>query len=103
MAALCQPRTRLFTALRSSRRSLTSATTDASEKRLFSPDDWTAFQVERAERSTLGQSLTNPATCVTGAEIVHQSTSSQNLARHRLETTRGNLTIPYIVQPPRAT
>ncbi|KAI0255361.1 ribosomal protein S2, flavodoxin-like domain-containing protein [Lactifluus subvellereus] len=52
MTALCQPRTRLLAVLRHSRRHFTSVT-DASEKNLFSQDDWTAFQVDRAERATL--------------------------------------------------
>ena len=54
MATLCPVRRRLFSALlRQPRRSFTSAT-DSSEKRLLSQDDWTAFQLDRAERTTLG-------------------------------------------------
>ena len=42
----------LRTTLRDPRRTLTSLA-DVPEKRLLSQDDWTAFQVQRAERSTL--------------------------------------------------
>ncbi|KAI0282510.1 ribosomal protein S2, flavodoxin-like domain-containing protein [Russula aff. rugulosa BPL654] len=45
-------RTRLATTWRSQRRSFTSVS-EESQKRLLSQDDWTAFQLERAERSTL--------------------------------------------------
>ncbi|KAI0282731.1 ribosomal protein S2, flavodoxin-like domain-containing protein [Russula brevipes] len=47
--ALCPLRARLLAALRNQHRSFTSV----SEKRLLSEDDWTAFQLQRAERSTL--------------------------------------------------
>jgi hypothetical protein len=50
--ALCPLRVRLLAALRNQRRSFTSV----SEKRLLSEDDWAAFQLQRAERSTLSQS-----------------------------------------------
>ena len=54
MAALCPVRRRLLSALlRQPRRTFTSAT-DSSEKILQSQDDWTAFQLDRAERTTLG-------------------------------------------------
>ncbi|KAH9001774.1 ribosomal protein S2, flavodoxin-like domain-containing protein [Lactarius akahatsu] len=53
MAALCPARRRLFSALlRQPCRSFTSAT-ESSEKILQSQDDWTAFQLDRAERTTL--------------------------------------------------
>jgi hypothetical protein len=45
-------RTRLLTTLRGPCRTFTSLS-DVSEKRLLSQDDWTAFQVQRAERSAL--------------------------------------------------
>lgn len=54
--ALCSLRTRLANTWRSQRRSFTSVS-EESQKRLFSQDDWTAFQVERAERSTLSESF----------------------------------------------
>jgi hypothetical protein len=50
--ALCSLRTRLATTLRSQLRPFTSVS-EASQKRLLSQDDWTAFQLERAERTTL--------------------------------------------------
>ena len=50
--SLCSVRTRLATTLRCPRRSFTSVS-EASQKRLFSQDDWTALQLERAERTTL--------------------------------------------------
>ena len=54
MAALCPVRRRLFAALsRQPRRTYASAT-DSSERILRSQDDWTAFQLDRAERTTLG-------------------------------------------------
>ena len=52
LMALCSLRTRLATAWRTQRRSFTSVS-EASQKRLFSQDDWTAFQLERAERTAL--------------------------------------------------
>jgi hypothetical protein len=54
--ALSPVRTLLRTTLRNPRRTFTSLP-DAPEKRLLSQDDWTAFQVQRAERSTLSQSF----------------------------------------------
>ena len=50
--ALSPLRTLLRSTLRNHRRTLTSLS-DAPEKRLLSQDDWTAFQVQRAERSNL--------------------------------------------------
>jgi cell division protein FtsL len=52
LMALCSLRTRLATTWRTQRRSFTSVS-EASQKKLLSQDDWTAFQLERAERSTL--------------------------------------------------
>ncbi|KAH9989773.1 ribosomal protein S2 [Russula vinacea] len=50
--ALCSVRTRLATTLRCPRRHFTSVSEEP-QKRLLSQDDWTAFQVQRAERTTL--------------------------------------------------
>jgi hypothetical protein len=50
--ALSPVRSRLLSTLRNHRRTLTSLS-DAPEKKLLAQDDWTAFQVQRAERSTL--------------------------------------------------
>ena len=54
--ALCSLRTRLATTWRSQHRLFTSVS-EAPQKKLFSQDDWTAFQLERAERTTLGLSV----------------------------------------------
>ncbi|KAI0303361.1 ribosomal protein S2, flavodoxin-like domain-containing protein [Multifurca ochricompacta] len=58
MAAFCAQRTRIATVLRHARRPFTSVA-DGSESRLLSQDDWTAFQVHRAERSTLVDLFSN--------------------------------------------
>jgi hypothetical protein len=105
MAALYPARRRLFSALlRQSRRSFASAT-DSSEKTLLSPDDWTAFQLDRAERTTLGQSILFSSSPYTTDVVLphHQLTSFQNLAQPRHDITLGNLTIHYTVQRPHAT
>jgi hypothetical protein len=52
LMALCSVRARLATTLRSPRRPFTSVS-ETSQKRLLSQDDWTAFQLQRAERTTL--------------------------------------------------
>ena len=54
--ALCSLRTRLAITWRSQRRSFASVS-EASQKRLLSQDDWTAFQLERAERTILSKSF----------------------------------------------
>ncbi|KAI9433937.1 ribosomal protein S2, flavodoxin-like domain-containing protein [Lactarius indigo] len=53
MATLCPVRSRLFSALLRQPRRLFTSATDSSEKILQSQDDWTAFQLDRAERTTL--------------------------------------------------
>jgi hypothetical protein len=50
--ALCSVRARLATTLRCPRRTFTSVS-EASQKKLLSQDDWTAFQLQKLERTTL--------------------------------------------------
>jgi hypothetical protein len=52
LMALCSLRTRLAATWRTQRRSFTSVS-EVSQNKLLSQDDWTAFQLERAERTTL--------------------------------------------------